>query len=80
MATDRSEYVKRWKIENRDKYVAGYKAYTEKTKAKKSEYDRKRRECRETWHITKIISTSKCSLALSSAINFSADYIILLQI
>jgi hypothetical protein len=44
LATDRSEYVKRWKIENRDKYVAGYKAYTEKTKAKKSEYDRKRRE------------------------------------
>jgi hypothetical protein len=44
VAKDRSEYVKKWKIENREKYIAGYKKYTAQNKDKKREYDRKRRE------------------------------------
>lgn len=44
MPSDRSEYIKRWKIENREKYVSGYKKYTAQNKDKKKEYDKKRRE------------------------------------
>lgn len=44
MAVSNAERKAKWKTENRDKYVSGYKKYTEQNKEKKAEYDRKRRE------------------------------------